>query len=126
MDTEPPVSLYDRLGKLEGMMLGIQTSITQSQNHFAGYASRIDGLEKRQIELERQMITRADLANLMQKIDVIAEKQSSQEGGSEATRWSLQQIVSWAALLVALLTAVSGITQANKPQPQYPHALERR
>lgn len=120
---DEPISLEGRLGKLEGLMIGLQASITQSQTHFAAYASRIEGLEKRQIQLERDMMTRQDLAGLIQKVDAIAAKQSSQEGGSEATRWSLQQIVSWAGLVIAILTAVVAIDdrleRAPAPAPMH-------
>lgn len=119
---DEPISLYDRLGKLEGLMMGLQASVTQSQTHFAAYASRIEGLEKRQIQLEREMMTRADLAGLISKVDAIAAKQSSQDGGKEATHWTLQQFVAWVGLAVALLSAVVAIDNRIEQAPQPPQS----
>lgn len=107
MEEQP--SLDGRLGKLEGLMVGLQASVTQSQNYFAAYASRIEGLEQRQIQLEREMMTRADLASLITKVDAIAAKQSNQEGGKEANHWTLQQFVSWIGLLIALASVTVAV-----------------
>jgi hypothetical protein len=116
---EEPQSLDGRLGKLEGLMLGLQTSITQSQAHFAAYASRIESLEKRQIDLERQMITRADLTALLEKVDTITRQQSTAQGGADATKWSIQQILTVAATLVAAAALAITLVDRNPPDP--PH-----
>lgn len=113
-------SLDGRLGKLEGLMVGLQASITQSQAHFAAYASRIESLEKRQIDLERQMITRADLSAMIEKVDNITRQQSAAQGSTEATKWNIQQVATWLAVIISLFTLIyttnSKVGEVHQPQ----------
>lgn len=109
MQEEQP-SLDGRLGKLEGLMVGLQASITQSQAHFAAYASRIESLEKRQIDLERQMITRADLATMLEKVDNITRQQSLTQGGTDAAKWSIAQVATWMAVVISFFTLIYSIS----------------
>jgi hypothetical protein len=43
------LAIVDRLGKLEGMLTGLQASISQSQASTAAFLSRIERLEQRQV-----------------------------------------------------------------------------
>lgn len=117
---EEPQSLDGRLGKLEGLMLGLQTSITQSQAHFAAYASRIESLEKRQIDLERQMITRSDLATMLEKVDNITRQQSLTQGGTDAAKWSIAQVATWMAVVISFFTLIYSISpKTEQIHPQH-------
>lgn len=125
MDDAP--SFYERLGRLEGLIQGLHQSVTQSQNFFAAYITRIEQLEKRQIELERQMLTREELRDLVRRVENISSSQQKSIGEDEGTRWSIQQVLTVATVIVAALALLMTIVDRNPPdppdaQPMFPQA----
>jgi len=100
------LAIVDRLGKLEGMLTGLQASISQSQASTAAFLSRIERLEQRQVELERHMVTSADLATLSAKVDQLVSSDASRKGGTAMASWSFGAAASWAAVAISLLALV--------------------
>lgn len=117
MEHDPGLSLDGRLGKLEGLMIGLQASVTQAQTNFAAYASRIDTLEQRQIKLEREMMTRTEIKELIEKVDAIAKNQNQNEGNNEGTKWTIQQGLIIFSALVAASALVLTVIDRNPPDP---------
>jgi ABC-type sugar transport system ATPase subunit len=122
MDTEPGslLQLVDRLGKLEGLIIGLQTSIGQSQTQTTAFMARVERLESRQVELERNMITKDDISSLVAKVDALATNDARQQGGSAVATWSVQQIASWGALIIAVLALVGVGANRDRIQHQTP------
>jgi ABC-type sugar transport system ATPase subunit len=121
MDTEPGslLQLVDRLGKLEGLIIGLQTSIGQSQTQTTAFMARVERLESRQVELERNMITKEDISSLVAKVDALATSEARQQGGSAVASWSVQAVGSWAAVIIALLALVGVGVNRERQQQQH-------
>lgn len=100
------LQLVDRLGKLEGLIIGLQTTISQGQQQTTAFMQRVERLEARQVVLERNMITREDIAQLAAKVDQLAASEARQQGGTAVASWSAQTIGAWAAVIIALLALV--------------------
>jgi ABC-type sugar transport system ATPase subunit len=122
MDSDPGsiLQLVDRLGKLEGLIIGLQTSIGQSQTQTTAFMARVERLESRQVELERNMITKDDISSLVTKVDALATSDARQQGGSAVATWSVQQIASLGALIIALLALVGVGANRDRMQHQTP------
>lgn len=100
------LQLVDRLGKLEGLIIGLQTTISQGQQQTTAFMQRVERLEARQVVLERNMITREDIAQLAAKVDQLAASEARQQGGTAVASWSAQTIGAWSAVIIALLALV--------------------
>jgi hypothetical protein len=114
------LQLVDRLGKLEGLLIGLQTSIGQGQQQTTAFMQRVERLEARQVELERHMITKDDISQLVAKVDRLATSDARQQGGTAVASWSAQTIGSWAAVIIALLALVgvgANRERLNRQQP---------
>jgi hypothetical protein len=124
MDSPPPDSLLaivDRLAKLEGLIIGLQTTIAQGQNHSASFISKVERLEERQLELERHMVTKSDLASIGAKVDQLITSEASRQGSTAANHWTLSSLAQWLALVLSLLALIGvGIDKStndeNPPQ----------
>jgi len=123
METEPgslSLQLVDRLGKLEGLIIGLQTSIGQSQAQTTAFMGRVERLEARQVELERNMITKQDISQLVEKVDQLTTSEARQQGGTAVASWSAQAIGTWAAVIIALLALVGVGVQRERLNHQTP------
>lgn len=109
MDTDPAgfqLNLVDRLAKLEGLLIGLQNSIIQGQQQTSAFMTRVERLEARQVELERNMITKEDITSLVAKVDALATNDARQQGGTAVAKWSAGTLGSWAAVIISLLTLI--------------------
>jgi hypothetical protein len=109
MDSPPPdtlLAIVDRLSKLEGLIIGLQTTIAQGQNHSASFISKVERLEERQLELERHMVTKSDLASIGAKVDSLIQSEANRQGGTAANHWTLSSLAQWAALVLSLLALI--------------------
>ncbi len=109
MDTDPAgfqLNLVDRLAKLEGLLIGLQNSIIQGQQQTSAFMTRVERLEARQVELERNMITKDDITSLVAKVDALATNDARQQGGTAVAKWSAGTLGSWAAVIISLLTLI--------------------
>lgn len=100
------MAIVDRLGRLEGLLVGLQSSISQSQAQWAGSQARVERLEQRLVELETRQVTRDDLKSLADKVDALVTADARQAGSVTAFSWSFVNLVPWAALIVSVLALV--------------------
>lgn len=100
------IALVDRLGKLEGMIMGLQASISQSQTSTTAFMSRVERLEQRQVDLERNMVTTTDIAALSEKVDSLVASDAVRKGGTAVVTWSVSQIAAWGAMVIAILSLI--------------------
>lgn len=107
-------SVGDRLGRLEGMLIAIQGLINNAQLQWASANTRIDHLEQRLLKLEQMHVTKEDLKELAIKVDSLIASTAKQQGGLGVASWSVTNIASWLAVLIAL-AAMLGIGK----QPEY-------
>lgn len=115
------VTLVDRLGKLEGLLIGLQNSIVQGQAQTSAFMARVERLEARQVELERNMITKDDISQLVTKVDQLATADAKQQGGTAVASWSATTLGSWAAVILALLALIGvGVKQTAEPHSHPP------
>ena len=117
-ETDPLLAVVDRLGRLEGLLVGLQNSITQGQSQTAAFMARVERLEQRQVELERNMVTVSHLTPLTEKVDSLLAAEASRKGVNAAAQFGAGQIVSWAAVVVAALALLS----SQLPRLQAPAA----
>lgn len=109
----PMLAIVDRLGRLEGLITGLQNIISQNQASTTAFMTRVEALEKRQVELERNMVTTAHIQSLTDKVDSLVTSDASRRGGTDATKWSMTQFVAWAVLLVAILTLIAMVADKD-------------
>lgn len=115
------LAVVDRLGKLEGMLLGLQSSINQGQASTTAFMARVERLEQRQVELERNMVTSGDIASLSAKVDRLVASDARQQGGTAVASWSLSALAPWAAVVIALLALVGvGVNREQIQQQAQP------
>jgi len=114
----PMLAIVDRLGRLEGLITGLQASISQSQASTAAFMGRVERLEQRQVELERNMVTTTHIQSLSDKVDSLVASDATRKGGTDAARWSAGQVTAWAALLVAVLSLIGVTANREKIQEQ--------
>lgn len=127
MTTEPDsplLALVDRLGRLEGLLVGLQNSITQGQSQTAAFMARVERLEQRQVELERNMVTVTHLNALSEKVDSLVTSDASRKGATGAVQFGAGQIVAWAAVAISLIALVSNILKPPS-QSQAPPQIHR-
>lgn len=117
MDEGQPINfitVVDRLGKFEGLLIGLQTSINQGQVQTSAFMARVERLEARQVELERGMVTRDDIAQLVSKVDALAASDASRRGGQAVATWSASTLATWAAVVISLLALISAAVQRER------------
>lgn len=121
---DEPVSLIavvDRLAKLEGLLIGLQNSIVQGQAQTSAFMARVERLEARQVELERNMITKNDISSLVEKVDALATSDARQQGGTAVANWSVTNLAPWIAAITATLALIgTGVNQAERFQLPMP------
>jgi hypothetical protein len=120
------MAIVDRLGKLEGLLVGLQSSITHSQTQWAGSQSRVERLEQRLVELETRQVTRDDLRSLSEKVDALVAAEARAAGGVRVAGWSISNLAQWIALLVAILALVGVGANQEILLQQNSSPMERR
>lgn len=105
-DQSTTMAIVDRLGRLEGLLVGLQNSISQSQAQWAGSQARVERLEARLVELEARQVTREDLRELSAKVDELVASDARHSGGIGLAGWSFSNLAPWLAVLVAVLALV--------------------
>lgn len=100
------VTLVDRLGRLEGLLVGLQNSIVQSQGQTSAFMARVERLEQRLVELETRQVTKADLKEISSKVDNLIQAEARQSGGVGVASWSVTNLANWLALIIAILALV--------------------
>lgn len=122
----PMLAIVDRLGRLEGLITGLQNIISQNQASTTAFMTRVEALEKRQVELERNMVTVADIQSLTEKVDTLVTSDASRRGGTDVMKWSTGQFLTFGALLVATLSLAIAYLDSSKTQPNSGEAPQRQ
>lgn len=97
------LALVDRLARMEGMILGLQNSIGQSQSQVTGFMTRVERLEQQQIRLEREQISKEDLKELSIKVDGLVASEQKRSGRADMAGWSWARLIQVLTLAIALL-----------------------
>jgi hypothetical protein len=110
-DEQGPI--YERLGRLEGLMIGLQAGFGQHRDSVSLFMSRVERLEQRQVALEAHQVTRDDLKRLEATVDRLANAEAAARGSRSFADGLATKIAPWGALLVALL-ALLGVGQNRR------------
>lgn len=126
-DQATTIGIIDRLGRLEGLLVGLQNSISQSQAQWAGSQARVERLEARLVELESRQVTRDDLKALAEKVDSLISAEARQSGGVSVASWSLTNLANWIAVILALLALVGvGVNRENILRQENPPSQQHQ
>lgn len=117
----PGEPLGERLARMEGILVGLQASISQSRADGAAFMARVERLEQRQVELEREMITRDDIAALAADVKALSASDAKQQGGTALAGWGAQAIGNWAAVIIALLALIGVGTNRERMNSEQQH-----
>lgn len=127
--TEPDATtlgIIDRLGKLEGLLVGLQNSIGQSQSQWAGSQARVERLEERLVALESRQVTRDDLRALSEKVDALVASEAKQSAGVSLAGWGVTNLAPWLAVVVAVLALIGVGVNREALQQQERQQMEAR
>lgn len=127
--TEPDATtlgIIDRLGKLEGLLVGLQNSIGQSQSQWAGSQARVERLEERLVALEARQVTRDDLKALSEKVDTLVASEAKQSAGVSLAGWGVTNLAPWLAVVVAVLALIGVGANREALQQQERQQMEAR
>jgi hypothetical protein len=105
--------IYERLGRLEGLMMGLQGSFGQHRDSVAAFMGRVERLEQRQVTLESHQVTRDDLKRLEATVDRLANAEATAQGSRSFADGLATKLAPWGALLVAVL-ALLGVGQNRR------------
>lgn len=100
------VTLAGRLGKLEGLLVGLQGSINAQGQQTAQFLVRVERLEQRQLELERSVATVEDFRLLSEKVDRLVTADATQKGRQSVSQFAIPALAQWSAVVIALLALV--------------------
>ena len=106
IDYQQLLPIVEKLAKMEGLLLGLQNDLKNTYSYTAAAIAKVETLEKRQVELERSMVTKADIAALLAKVDTLVSSDASRKGATNVATWSITNLVPYLALLVSLLALV--------------------
>lgn len=114
------LGIINRLGRLEGLLVGLQASITQSQTQMSTHVARVERLEQRQVELEARVVTRDDLQQLTNKVDAMAVLVGKGQGGAGVFRDVVTVLIAIVAATAAAIPVMRGL-QHDAVGPAMPH-----
>lgn len=121
------LGIIDRLGKLEGLLVGLQNSIGQSQSQWAGSQARVERLEERLVALEARQVTRDDLKVLSEKVDALVASEAKASAGIGLAGWSVTNLAPWLAVVVAVLALIGvGANREALQQQEQRQQMEAR
>ena len=106
VDFKQLLPIVESVAEMRGMLLAMQNDLKHSQTYTTNALAKVETLEKRQVELERSMVTKADIAALLAKVDTLVSSDASRKGATNVATWSITNLVPYLALLVALLALV--------------------
>jgi hypothetical protein len=114
--------IFTQLGELKGLLNGLQAGLGQHRDTVAGFMSRIERLEQRQVQLEAHQVTREDVRSLEDTVRRLAESEARASGSRSFADGLATKAAPWGALLVALLAFINGAQDRNPDQPRAPAA----
>lgn len=127
MDSFPPSeegNISGRLGRLEGMILGLQGSINAQGQQTTQFLVRVERLEERQLNLERNVATINDFRDLACKVDGLVVDDAAQKGRQAASQFAIPTIAQWLSVVVAFIALFGvGMNRQAIEQNQHPPAV---
>lgn len=117
LDDDAKIRLAERLGKLEGMLTGLQSTLHAQNQQTTQFLVRIEKIEQRQLEMERSVATGGDLRDLAEKVDHLLAADARNEGRTSLGRYAVPLMAQWSAVLVAAM-ALTGVRLHLFGQPQ--------
>jgi hypothetical protein len=114
VDFKQLLPIVESVAEMRGMLLAMQNDLKHSQTYTTSALAKVEGLEKKQFDLESRMVTRDDLAALMVKVDTLISSDASRKGATNVATWSITNLVPYLALLVALLALVDANLGRNE------------
>ena len=114
VDFKQLLPIVESVAEMRGMLLAMQNDLKHSQTYTTNALAKVETLEKRQVELERTMVTKADIAALLAKVDTLVSSDASRKGATNVATWSITNLVPYLALLVALLALVDANLGRNE------------
>lgn len=124
-DQATTIGIIDRLARLEGMLVGLQNSIGQSQQQWASSQRKVELLEQRLVQLEANQVTRGDMKELSAKVDALINKNAQTAGGTGVLSWAVRNGAQWVAVLLSLF-AISEVASNRGSSVVPPPGHERR
>jgi hypothetical protein len=124
LTSDAEVTLAGRLGKLEGLLVGLQQSITAQSQQTAQFLVRVERLEQRQLELERSVATVDDFRLLSGKVDSLLTSDATAKGRQSVSQFAIPALAQWATVVIALLALV-GVGMNRQAIQQERPAQER-
>jgi hypothetical protein len=106
VDFKQLLPIVESVAEMRGMLLAMQNDLKHSQTYTTSALAKVEGLEKKQFDLESRMVTRDDLAALVVKVDTLISSDASRKGATNVATWSITNLVPYLALLVSLLALV--------------------
>jgi hypothetical protein len=106
VDYKQLLPIVESVAEMRGMLLAMQNDLKHSQTYTTSALAKVEGLEKKQFDLESRMVTRDDLAALVVKVDTLISSDASRKGATNVATWSITNLVPYLALLVSLLALV--------------------
>ena len=103
VDYKQLMPIVESVAEMRGMLLAMQNDL-----------AKVEGLEKRQFDLESRMMTKDDLAALTVKVDTLIASDAVRKGATNVATWSITNLVPYLALLVALLALVDANLGRNE------------
>lgn len=114
------LGIIDRLARLEGMLIILQTSIGQSQQQWASCQDKVEILDKRLIQLEIGQVTREDLRELTKKVDTVISRNDKAFGSTSALSWLVKNAAPWIAVLLSLAALQQSTTGRQAGENRVP------
>jgi hypothetical protein len=106
LDPDIKISIGERLGKLEGLLVGLQNAFNSHSQQTAQFLVRVERLEQRQLELERSVATVEDFRALAVKVDKLVAADARHEGQASLGRFALPALAQWTAVVVSILALI--------------------
>lgn len=119
------LGIIDRLGKLEGLLVGLQASMSHGQSQVSGFVARLERVEQRQVEVEARVVTRDDLQKLTEKVDGLVTAISKGQGGAGMLSYlgtaAIGVVAAAATAWGVLRAAPAGTMETPIPRHSHPH-----
>lgn len=121
-DQATTIGIIDRLSRLEGLLLGLQNNIGQSQLQWTASQRRVELLEQRMGQLELGRVTKEDMKELTNKVDALIGRSKETSGVASVLNWAVKNVAPWLAILLSIVAIRDVATREQGPPPAAPTA----
>lgn len=102
-DQATTIGIIDRLARLEGLLLGLQNNISQSQLQWTSSQRRVELLEQRMGRLEAGQVTKEDMKELTNKVEALIGASKESSGKANVLNWAVKNAAPWVAILLSVV-----------------------